>query len=98
MNANWQADCPKCVASKFTCDDHHRADLIDNCERCGGTLAGLSTVMALETFDEFLCTDCFENACEDAWQRQQDDAMSEPPVTMAEQHRAAWQQKKDLRS
>ena len=19
---NWQADCPKCVASKFTCDEH----------------------------------------------------------------------------
>ena len=31
-------------------------------------------------------------------ERQAEDAMSEPPVTMAEQHRAAWQQKKDLRS
>lgn len=22
LNQNWQADCPKCVASKFTCDEH----------------------------------------------------------------------------
>ena len=100
MRANWQADCPKCVASKFTCDDHHQPapDLIENCERCGGTLGGMSTVMALESFGEFLCTDCFDNACEAAWERQQEDNASEPPVTLSEQHRAAWQQKQDLRS
>jgi hypothetical protein len=23
----WRADCPRCVASKFTCDDHHRVKL-----------------------------------------------------------------------
>ena len=23
MNANWRADCPKCVASKFACDEHY---------------------------------------------------------------------------
>lgn len=22
----WQADCPKCVASKFTCDEHHQPE------------------------------------------------------------------------
>lgn len=34
---------------------------------------------------------------EAAWQRQQEDAMSEPPITMDEQHRAAWAQKQALR-
>ena len=33
-----------------------------------------------------------------AAERQAEDTMSEPPVTLAEQHRAAWQQKQDLRS
>ncbi|QUT07896.1 hypothetical protein KFK14_11205 [Sphingobium phenoxybenzoativorans] len=32
-----------------------------------------------------------------AAERQAQDAMSEPPVTLDEQHRAAWQQKQDLR-
>lgn len=32
-----------------------------------------------------------------AAERQADDAMSEPPITMAEQHRAAWEQKQELR-
>lgn len=36
-------------------------------------------------------------ACERAWERQQEDNASEPPVTMAEQHRAAWEQKQELR-
>lgn len=35
---------------------------------------------------------------EAAAERQQEDNASEPPITMAEQHRAAWQQKQDLRS
>ena len=25
IRRNWQADCPKCVASKFTCDEHYFA-------------------------------------------------------------------------
>lgn len=33
-----------------------------------------------------------------AAERQAEDAMSEPPITMAEQHRAAWDQKQALRS
>ena len=74
-------------------------DLIENCERCGESLTGgLQVVEALETFDEFLCGDCFEAACEAAWERQQEDAASEPPATLAEQHRAAWIQKQELRS
>lgn len=27
MNANWQADCPQCVASKFTCDAHYGSSM-----------------------------------------------------------------------
>lgn len=25
--AGWRGDCPKCVASKFTCDEHFVADI-----------------------------------------------------------------------
>lgn len=32
-----------------------------------------------------------------AAERQAEDTMSEPPITMAEQHRAAWEQKQELR-
>lgn len=35
---------------------------------------------------------------EAAAERQAEEAASEPPVTMAEQHRAAWDQKQALRS
>lgn len=24
LRANWQADCPQCVGSKFTCDKHFK--------------------------------------------------------------------------
>ena len=30
------------------------------------------------------------------WERQQEDYASEPPMTMREQHLAAWQQKQEL--
>lgn len=52
------------------------------CEDCGGT--GWRQM----TDDELVA----------AAERQAEDAASEPPVTMAEQHRAAWDQKQALRS
>ncbi len=35
--------------------------------------------------------------CEAAWERQQEDNASEPPMSAREQHEAAWQQKQELR-
>lgn len=37
-------------------------------------------------------------ACEAAWERQEADKASEPPVSMDEQHRAAWKQKQALKA
>jgi len=36
-------------------------------------------------------------ACERAWERQQEDYASEPPLSADERHQAAWQQKQELR-
>lgn len=36
--------------------------------------------------------------CEAAWERQQEDMASEPPMSADERHQLAWQQKQDLRS
>lgn len=50
MNANWQADCPKCVASKFTCDAHYGGSMSANelIERLGPHLShtGMSAAQA----------------------------------------------------
>lgn len=35
----------------------------------------------------------YEQHLEEQWQRQQEDAMSEPGPTLAEQHTAAWEEK-----
>lgn len=47
---NWQADCPQCVASKFTCDKHYRAEPVrqdidqyrdkSGCQYCDGYCHG----------------------------------------------------------
>lgn len=69
------------------------ADEIE-CPSCGG-----------EGFDIAVCAACngegwrpmTGDELDAASERQAEDAMSEPPVTMAEQYRAAWGQKQDLR-
>lgn len=37
-------------------------------------------------------------ACERAWERMQEDAMSEPPISEAERHQIAAEQKRRMRS
>lgn len=51
------------------------------------------------------CPDCCghgwrpmtQDEIDDAAEQQADDSMSEPPMSMDEQHRAAWAQKQELR-
>ena len=33
--AGWRADCPKCVGSKFTCDEHFATPTPETAERTG---------------------------------------------------------------
>lgn len=66
------------------------------CEGCDRTVAALHSDCH-DIFSEDLCASCFDNRCEAAWERRQEDLMSEPPMTLAEQHRAAWEQKQELR-
>ena len=103
MSANWKADCPKCVASKFTCDDHYRPEI--ECPQCGGD-GSLVTITEDGVHEVADCRACAgegwrpmtDDEIEAAAERQAEEAASEPPVTMAEQHRAAWDQKQALRS
>ena len=41
---------------------------------------------------EYRCEPC----CQDAWEEQSSRDMSEPPVSLDEQHLAAWQHKRSL--
>lgn len=104
IRPNWQANCPKCVASKFTCDDHYRAGVTVfdtpeiECPKC-------DNLGFMWPFGP-ICSECEGNGwrpmtddeLEAAAERQAEDAMSEPPVTLTEKHRAAWDQKQALRS
>lgn len=56
-----------------------------DCEHCAGT-------------GECDCDDCMSDAAEAAYERRCEDFYGgSGPVTMDEQHRAAWQQKQELR-
>lgn len=97
--SGWQADCPKCVASKFTCDDHYAPDI--ECTQCSG--------------EGFIRTNGwpFGPACEacngEGWRPMTDDEVAdaaereheamcegEPPFTMAEQYQRAAEEKRRL--
>jgi hypothetical protein len=78
---------------------HVRPIMENVCADCGEPLekdGALYIVEAFETFDEELCDGCFENRCEAAWERQQEDLMSGPPISLAEQHSRAWHQHQEL--
>ena len=98
MRPNWQANCPRCVASKFTCDEHYRPEI--ECSDCDGHGERWDAQRVSHQ-----CTACngegwrgmTGDELDAAAERQAEDAASEPPATLAEQHRAAWQQKQELR-
>lgn len=106
ISPNWQADCPQCVASKFTCDEHYRVGV--------GMTHSVTPEIECPKCDNLgfmwpfgpICSECHGTGWRamtpdeeaDAAERQEQERIhGEPPVTMAEQHRAAWQQKQDLR-
>jgi len=99
MRPNWQADCPRCVASKFTCDEHYRPEI--ECPECDGE----GFIRTNQWPFGPTCAACngegwrpmTDDELDAAAERQAEDAASEPPVTLAEQHRAAWEQKQELR-
>lgn len=70
------------------------------CKRCDGTGEIYNSHDCMKD-----CPDCCghgwrpmtEDEIADAAERQAEDAAGEPPVTMAEMHRAAWAQKMELR-
>jgi len=98
MRPNWQADCPRCVAGKFTCDEHYRPEI--ECRECNGEGFVRTNGWPFGP----TCTACEgegwrpmnDDELADAAERQAEDAAGEPPITMDEQHRAAWQQKQEL--
>lgn len=89
--------CPYCHAvdvCKPHCD--RGEDNRPVCEACGE--AGIELHAACQDhFDEDLCASCYDGKMEARWERQQEDLMSEPPMSAAEQHRRAWAQKQELR-
>lgn len=62
------------------------------CEDCRVPLDTISLpqMESVEEFDAILCRGCIDNRREAAWMRQQEDLMSEPPMSLDEQHRRAW--------
>jgi len=78
-------ECTSCAG--YGTDDR---EIDGQCFRCGGT-GWISCARGGLNCPYDIC------ACEGAWERQEADKMSEPPVSMDEQHRAAWKQKQDLR-
>lgn len=110
IGLNWQADCPKCVASKFTCDEHYRVGVgmthsvtqEVECRQCDGEGFTRTNEWPFGP----TCTACNGEGWRamtpdeeaDAAERQEQERIhGEPPVTMDEMHRAAWDQKQDLR-
>lgn len=98
--SGWRADCAKCVASKFTCDEHYRPEI--ECRDCDGHGARL---VPGKLDDADACP-----ACEGrGWRAMTEDEMAdaaeaqheamcegEPPVTMAEQYQRAADEKRRL--
>ena len=83
------------------CKGQGQLEKPDACDDCGECVEDGETfdhvVEAMETFEKILCDNCFDNRCENAWVDQQQDLLDNPPVTLDEQHRAAWEQKQGLR-
>lgn len=66
------------------------------CDQCGEVVPELHDACQ-DHFDEDLCPDCYDSACEAAWERQQEGLMSEPPMSARERHLVDWRQKQELR-
>jgi RecJ-like exonuclease len=100
QGANWQADCPKCVASKFTCDEHYRPEI--ECPQCDG-----NGRIRSEVHPAVQCEDCkgigwrpmTDDELADAAEAQHE-AMceGEPPVSMDEMHQRAHREKMESRA
>ncbi len=89
--SGWQADCPRCVASKFTCDKHYRPEI--ECRECDG-----HGRVRTDVHPAMPCIACkgegwrpmTDDEMADAAERQHRDMCEgEPPVTMAEQYQRA---------
>lgn len=88
--------CPYCHtndACKPGCDRGDLEELV--CEDCGERVHELHDACQ-DQFDADLCGGCFDNRVEAAWERQQEALMSEPPLSLDEQHRRAWQLHREL--
>ncbi len=92
--------CPHCGAGgdqrcRSNCDGGYVEQLV--CEACGERVEALHDACH-DHFDADLCPGCYDNSCESAWERQQEDIMSgDGPLSLDEQHRRAWHQKQELR-
>lgn len=65
------------------------------CEDCGEPVTEAdANAEAFEAYAEIICPSCFDNRCEAAYTAQFE---GEPPVSLDEQHAAAWKQKQELR-
>jgi len=71
----------ECPACDGTGEVYNSHDCMKDCSECKGT--GWRPMN--------------DDELDAAAERQAEDAASEPPVTMAEQHRAAWAEKQELR-
>lgn len=107
IRPNWQADCPKCVASKFTCDEHYRAgvgmtDFVTpeiECPKCDNLgfmwpFGPICSECAGEGWRPMTPEEEAEAAERQAEERAEN-GWAYP--TLDEQHRAAWEEKQELR-
>ncbi len=90
--------CPYCGAGsdqacRSNCGGGYDAAPV--CDDCGERVEALHDACQ-DKFDADLCPSCFDNRCEAAWDRQQEDMMSEPPMSLDEQHRRDWEQHQEL--
>lgn len=95
--SNWQADCPRCVGSKFTCDEHYQAGRVTvfdtpeiECPKC-------DNLGFMWPFGP-ICSECdgkgwrpmSDDELADAAERQEHDRIhGEPPVSVQEQYQRA---------
>lgn len=52
-SSNWRADCPKCVTSKFTCDEHFAESA--NCPSSPDGRHQVDTSMESRPYNCFYC-------------------------------------------
>jgi hypothetical protein len=90
MTHELEAECRACNGEGVVDRLHLRPQLIE-CEECGGRgwircgRGGLGCPFP---------THCY---CESAWERQQADNASEPPMSADERHQQAWRERAALR-